>query len=476
MTPETSCRAGTPRRSGRMAAMAWLRELLNAASRPPLVFCLLATILLAAFALRKRLSRPIPAIAAVAGFAAVFAFCISDGTFRSKALAADNAAVFLLLGMTAIVLFAAMREASLNDESSVVSPEWGKDRECEECAGSHSGTVDSPGSAAESGTASDVPAGEAGTDAEAKTKAVKGISAGSYSGIAFAPDGGTPGREIAAEALPASVPGTGIQLPAETVGGAGVSATEPHGIKVATWPHLLYIELITAVFVTAALIAWSLIADASLDAPADPSRSPNPARAPWYFAGIQEMLAYFDPWLGGAVIPSLIVFGLAAVPYLDPNPSCAGMYTFRRRPAAVAAFLFGFVVLWIGLIIVGTFVRGPNWDAYGIFEPWDGSKIECPAERPLSCAFWEGLLRRKPPAWPPARELPGILFLAAYFAVPSVLAARAMPDARRSMGAVRFWAAALLILAMFGIVTVIYLRWLFGIRHIVSFPEILFNI
>ncbi|MCX7805593.1 MAG: hypothetical protein N3A38_10445 [Planctomycetota bacterium] len=415
-----------------MSAPWWLREILNFASRPPLVLGFLAALVFAAVFFRRRLTRPIPTIFVAAASAAIFALCLSDGTFRGKALDADNAVVFLLLSLTAVVLWTAIREAAINDRGPTAAPPG-------EAAGERSG---------ESG------------DGAAGGPAGGGIATGES----------TPGTP------PAAVPGMGYPPPAESADGPGAGAGATPDIKVTTWPHLLYIELIAAVFATVALAAWAMIADAPLEAPADPGRSPNPAKAPWYFAGIQEMLAYFDPWLGGAFIPALIVLGLAAIPYLDPDPSGAGMYTFRRRPAAVAAFLFGFVALWIGLIMVGTFVRGPDWDAYGIFEPWGGARLECPAERPLSDAFWEGLLGRELPAWPPARELPGILLLIAYFAVPPLLAARVAPDVRRRMGAARFWMAAFLILAMLGIPAVICFRWLFGIRHIVSIPEVPFNI
>ena len=90
--------------------------------------------------------------------------------------------------------------------------------------------------------------------------------------------------------------------------------------KVLVWPDLVYIELIALILCTAGLIVWAVILPAPLEQPADPNIAPNPAKAPWYFLGLQEMLVYFDPWLAGVVFPGLIVVGLIAIPYMDKNP------------------------------------------------------------------------------------------------------------------------------------------------------------
>ena len=142
-------------------------------------------------------------------------------------------------------------------------------------------------------------------------------------------------------------------------------------VKVLVWPHLLYIEFIVGVFVTALLLVWSIGIQAPLEEPASSARTPNPSKAPWYFLGLQEMLVYFDPWIAGVVAPSLIIVGLMAIPYLDKNPKGNGYYTVADRRFAIGGFLFGFLVLWISLILLGTAFRGPNWNFFGPFEFWD---------------------------------------------------------------------------------------------------------
>jgi hypothetical protein len=125
--------------------------------------------------------------------------------------------------------------------------------------------------------------------------------------------------------------------------------------KTLVWPDLVYIELISMVAVTALLIVWAIVLKAPLEEPANAAHTPNPSKAPWYFLGLQELLVYFDPWLAGVVLPGLILFGLIAIPYLDPNPEGVGYYTIKQRPFAYVVFQFGFLGLWISLILMGTF-------------------------------------------------------------------------------------------------------------------------
>jgi hypothetical protein len=136
------------------------------------------------------------------------------------------------------------------------------------------------------------------------------------------------------------------------------------------WPYLLRIEFLAALIVTVVLFVWSITLNAPLEEPSNPNLTMNPAKAPWYFLGLQEMLVYFDPWIAGVVMPSLIIVGLMAFPYVDSNPLGQGYYTWRQRKVAVGAFLFGFI-MWISLIFIGTFIRGPGWVWFWPGQTWD---------------------------------------------------------------------------------------------------------
>src|SRR3989338_3373977 len=87
--------------------------------------------------------------------------------------------------------------------------------------------------------------------------------------------------------------------------------------KVLVFPYLIFIEFVVALFYAIMLVVWALALKAPLEDPANPSISPNPSKAPWYFLGLQELLVYFDPWIAGVLLPTLIIVGLCAIPYLD---------------------------------------------------------------------------------------------------------------------------------------------------------------
>ncbi len=144
--------------------------------------------------------------------------------------------------------------------------------------------------------------------------------------------------------------------------------------KVHTWPYLVRLEMLVGTIVMALITVWSIVVDAPLEEPANPTKTPNPSKAPWYFLGLQEILVYFDPWFAGVVLPSLIIVGLMVIPYIDINPRGNGYYCFRDRKFAISVFLFGFLVMWIALIIIGTFIRGPGWYLFLPGQYWDVHK------------------------------------------------------------------------------------------------------
>jgi quinol-cytochrome oxidoreductase complex cytochrome b subunit len=143
--------------------------------------------------------------------------------------------------------------------------------------------------------------------------------------------------------------------------------------KVFTWPDLVCSELICMIVVTTLLLAWSLLLPAPLQQPTNPAVTPNPSKAPWYFLGLQELLFHGDAWLARLVVPGLIVVGLMALPYLDRNSRGSGYYTIRQRRFIYLAFQFGW---WLSvlLILVGAFLRGPNWELHGPYGPEAGAE------------------------------------------------------------------------------------------------------
>jgi quinol-cytochrome oxidoreductase complex cytochrome b subunit len=113
--------------------------------------------------------------------------------------------------------------------------------------------------------------------------------------------------------------------------------------KVTTVPHLVSIEFIFALVWLALLLSWAAFVNAPLEEAADPSHSPNPAKAAWYFMGFQELLLHFHPVFGAIIIPGLGLLGLAALPYLDQDMNTAGVWfrSKRGRWLAGISFLLG---------------------------------------------------------------------------------------------------------------------------------------
>ncbi len=157
--------------------------------------------------------------------------------------------------------------------------------------------------------------------------------------------------------------------------------------EVHVWPYLLRIEFLAALIVTVILFVWSITLNAPLEAPANPSLTMNPSKAPWYFLGLQEMLVYFDPWMAGVVLPTVIIVGLMAIPYIDINPLGNGYYTYRQRRFALWTFCFGFIGLWVVMVVIGTFIRGPGWVWFWPGQTWDHNLVVFDLNRDLHDFF-----------------------------------------------------------------------------------------
>jgi quinol-cytochrome oxidoreductase complex cytochrome b subunit len=187
----------------------------------------------------------------------------------------------------------------------------------------------------------------------------------------------------AAAAAVAQTPAVGAQLPVPTV--PTVPAGPPPGVrtqrlltvvkagaiqgtgkepqdKVNVWPHLLAIEFVALLVMLAFLTLLSAFVDAPLLEFANFNEQPNPSKAPWYFLGLQELLAYFDPQVAGIIIPGFGMAALAFIPYIDRNPSVRP----SDRKLAISIFTV-FIMAAAVVTIFGSFFRGPG---FNFVFPW----------------------------------------------------------------------------------------------------------
>lgn len=237
--------------------------------------------------------------------------------------------------------------------------------------------------------------------------------------------------------------------------------------KIHTWPHLVRMEFLVALFVLVVLTIWSVGIDAPLEEPANPTRTPNPSKAPWYFLGLQEMLVYFDPWLAGVVLPTLIIIGLMVIPFIDINPEGNGYYCFKARKYEILTFFFGFHILWVSMIIIGTFFRGPGWNLFWPWQRWDPHKVVA-----LTNVDLPYLLGFRDYIW---SAVCGVLVVGGYFAVSLagfyILVLRVKgKDFMERWGMVRFLITALLFVTMLSLPAKMFLRLAFNVKYILVTP------
>jgi hypothetical protein len=132
--------------------------------------------------------------------------------------------------------------------------------------------------------------------------------------------------------------------------------------KVHVWPHLLAIEFVAALAVTAFTLIFSIFVNAPLLELANVNETPNPSKAPWYFLGLQELLTMFHPMVAGVTIPGMGIFLLILAPYIDRNPSNKP----EDRKFAISVFTVQ-MMFWAVLVIIGSFFRGPG---FNFVAPW----------------------------------------------------------------------------------------------------------
>lgn len=186
--------------------------------------------------------------------------------------------------------------------------------------------AEAPAPAADAGGAAE-PAGDPRIPAHLleRSKAAKAKKAGGeQAAAAVATTGG--GTAVATAPPPgpptAAGPGGHTQRLLTVVKSGSIQDVKAKPIdKVHTWPHLLIIEFVAALLVTAFLLIFSWVVNAPLQDLANFNSTPNPSKAPWYFLGLQELLTMFHPMVAGVTIPGMGIFLLILAPYIDKNPS-----------------------------------------------------------------------------------------------------------------------------------------------------------
>ena len=230
-----------------------------------------------------------------------------------------------------------------------------------------------------------------------------------------------------------------------------------------TWPYLVRKEFLAAIICTIILIVWSILLDAPLEELSDPTLTPNPAKAPWYFLGLQEMLVYFDPWIAGVVFPTLIIIGLMAIPYIDFNPKGNGYYTLKERKFAMLTFCFGFHILWILLIIVGVFMRGPGWLWFWPWQEWDLHRIA--AETNYDLTSFVGINSKSLLGF----IIGGAVVIGYFFMgmnIPYLFMKTRKSTVLEKLGIIKYSIVAFLFLSMLALPIKVFLRLVFHIKYI----------
>jgi len=178
-----------------------------------------------------------------------------------------------------------------------------------------------------------------------------------------------PEREVTREVFPADSGKTyGLM---EVVKGTSPRVEEGPEDTVFSWPHLLMREVLVFFALMVVLLIVSLLFNAPLEEMANPARPTNPAKAPWYFLGLQDMVSY-DALIGGIIVPAGTIIILMLIPYIDRNPKGVGVWFARERKLAITLFTVLMVTQTV-FIIVGTYMRGPNWGFYWPWQEWVGA-------------------------------------------------------------------------------------------------------
>jgi Cytochrome b(C-terminal)/b6/petD len=157
------------------------------------------------------------------------------------------------------------------------------------------------------------------------------------------------------------------------------------------YPHLLVREAIAFEVLVIALVLVSLAWDAPLEQLANPLVTPNPAKAPWYFLGLQELLHYFPPFVAGILIPTLVVIALVIIPYFNINIEGGPIWArHRMRRLQVVLAVLGILVVSLAL-----------FDAWTVLLPTAavGGLLVYSSFLPPQSSGWKGHIRARPVSW-----------------------------------------------------------------------------
>jgi quinol-cytochrome oxidoreductase complex cytochrome b subunit len=220
---------------------------------------------------------------------------------------------------------------------------------------------------AQKGAADPTKAVAAKSEAKAETPA----AAAAPAAASAAPTAATPAARAGGGAPAKKAVGNGTPVPERVQ--RLLAVVKPEAIqkierqpmdRVNVWPHLMAAEFVALLVVLAAITIFSVVVDAPLRQLANFNQTPNPSKAPWYFLGLQELLRYWHPQVAGVTIPTVIIIGLFAAPFLDRNPST------RPDDRKLAIVLFSFFVLSFAVLnTIGMFFRGPG---FNFVFPWEG--------------------------------------------------------------------------------------------------------
>lgn len=173
---------------------------------------------------------------------------------------------------------------------------------------------------------------------------------------------------VASGSLPTKDPGDRVRL-LGVVDRESVTAEEriPDD-TVFAWPHMIVRHVVVALGTIATVLALGVAFAAPLRDIANPNLTPEPAKAPWYFVGLQELLSHFDPLVAGIFVPAGVLMTLTFLPYFDRNPATESKY----RKVAISIFA---IILLIALVltVIGALFRGPGWK---FVPPWQHSYLE----------------------------------------------------------------------------------------------------